>query len=711
MKPIIIICLCFGVVQLNANESIARKWNEVLLEAIRNDFARPTVHARNLFHISAGMYDAWSMYDPTSTHYFLNGDNEIIQCEVGDFTPNKSVKEARNETISYVAYNLIKHRFLFSPGVFETYKLADSLMSALGYDKDFTSMDYHSGSPAALGNYIAECIIQYGLKDGSNEENDYENQFYEPINPPLLPDEPGNPDIVDPNRWQPLTLEVNIDQSGNEIPATADFLSPEWGNVKPFSLSSDQMEIFERGSDKYHVFLDPGSPPYIDNESGEYYKWGFSMVSTWSSHLDPTDGVIWDISPGSIGNIQAYPNDYEEFSDFYNYEQGGDPGLGHSINPVSNQPYPQQLVPRGDYTRVLAEFWADGPDSETPPGHWFTILNYVSDHPLLEKKIRGIGKEVSDLEWDIKSYFLLGGTMHDVAITSWSLKGYYDYIRPISALRYMSDQGQSTDETLSNYNENGIPLVEGFVEVVSETDPLAGASGENIGKIKLYAWKGPAFINDPEIDEAGVDWILAENWWPYQRPSFVTPPFAGYVSGHSTYSQAAAVVLTSLTGDGYFPGGVGEFIAAQNEFLVFEEGPSVDVVLQWATYKDAADQCSLSRIWGGIHPPADDIPGRKIGMLIGHQAFDYAIKFFDGLTTGLQANNQFIIYPNPVKDFISLKGLSEHSTIHIRDVSGRSISKRSINPNDKIDISSLPSGIYVLEVFESNKSQTYRFIK
>ena len=40
--------------------SVGRAWNDVLLEAIRNDFARPTVHARNLFHISAAMYDAWS---------------------------------------------------------------------------------------------------------------------------------------------------------------------------------------------------------------------------------------------------------------------------------------------------------------------------------------------------------------------------------------------------------------------------------------------------------------------------------------------------------------------------------------------------------------------------------------------------------------------------------------------------------------------------
>ena len=56
-------------------QSVARIWNEVILEAIRNDFARPTVHARNLFHLSAGMYDAWAVFDDKSETYFLNKTN------------------------------------------------------------------------------------------------------------------------------------------------------------------------------------------------------------------------------------------------------------------------------------------------------------------------------------------------------------------------------------------------------------------------------------------------------------------------------------------------------------------------------------------------------------------------------------------------------------------------------------------------------------
>ena len=46
--------------------SAARRWMEVLLQAVRDDFARPTVHARNLFHLSAAMYDAWAAWSETA---------------------------------------------------------------------------------------------------------------------------------------------------------------------------------------------------------------------------------------------------------------------------------------------------------------------------------------------------------------------------------------------------------------------------------------------------------------------------------------------------------------------------------------------------------------------------------------------------------------------------------------------------------------------
>jgi hypothetical protein len=439
------------------------------------------------------------------------------------------------------------------------------------------------------------------------------------------------------------------------------------------------------------------------------YKWGFSLVAAWSSHLDPADGVMIDISPASLGNLSSdtFPHTFEEFKSFYDYDNGSDPSTGRALNPKTQLPYEPQMVLRGDFTRVLAEYWADGPDSETPPGHWFTILNYVNDQPELKKKFKGKGDVLSDLEWDVKAYFILGGTMHDVAVTAWGLKGYYDYVRPISAIRYMADRGQSSDPNLPSYHPNGLPLSPGLIEIIYEDDPLAGAFGEYIGKIKVYSWRGPSFIIDPNEDVAGVGWIVAEEWFPYQRPSFVTPPFAGYVSGHSTFSRAAAEVLTMLTNDPFFPGGLGSFEAPANTFLKFEKGPSASLQLQWATYRDASDQTSLSRIWGGIHPPIDDIPGRIIGARVGVEAFAFAERYFTKKLANVGA-----IFPNPAEDILSVLYETEKVvTISIYDILGREILTILVefdeNYQCSLDVSQLTQGVYFILLRDSNNEQLF----
>ncbi len=651
--------LLVSIMSLQANaqkHSVAHKWSEVLLQAIREDFARPTVHARNLFHTSIVMYDAWVIFDTTNTAktYLLGNTLNNFECDFDKSIatdPNlDDLQAAREMAISYAAFRLLRHRFRNSPGRLNSLPRFDSLMIAFGYDRNFGSTFYANGNPAAIGNYIAKCMIDYGLQDGANESGSYRNTFYQPVNEPFSPFLPGNPEIDDPNRWQPLLLNISVDQSGNPLPSGETIaLSPEWGITLPFSLSPLELNIYERDGDEYYVYKDPGSPPYMNFDEPDSlsnpYRWGNELVLVWSSHLDPADGVMIDISPGAFGNNKQLPPTIKDYEIYYDFYEGGDIGRGHELNPSTGEPYEPNIVPRGDYTRVLAEFWADGPDSETPPGHWFSILNYVNDHELFEKRYRGEGEILDDLEWDVKAYFLMGGAMHDCAVAAWGLKGWYDYIRPVSAIRMMADRGQCTDANKISYDAFGIDLIEGYIELVEEGDDMAGNNNEDVGKIKVKTWKGPDYIDEPETDKAGVDWILAENWWPYQRPSFVTPPFAGYVSGHSTFSRAAAEVLTILTGDAYFPGGMGEFAVKKNEFLVFEEGPSVDFTLQWATYRDASDQTSLSRIWGGIHPPADDIPGRLIGEEIGTEVFDFAEQFFfadvdkDGYNATIDCND------------------------------------------------------------------------
>jgi hypothetical protein len=118
------------------------------------------------------------------------------------------------------------------------------------------------------------------------------------------------------------------------------------------------------------------------------------------------------------------------------------------------------------------------------------------------------------------------------------------------------------------------------------------------------------------------------------RPDFVTPPFAGYISGHSTLTRAGAEVLTMLTGSPYFPDGMYQFFAEKDNFLVYEKGPSANVTLQWATYYDMADAAGISRLWGGVHPPVDDINGRKVGAEVGVQAFNESMQYFDNRPVG-----------------------------------------------------------------------------
>ena len=622
--------------EIKAQHSVARDWTELLLDGIRNDFARPTVHARNLYHCSMAMYDAWALYDTTGIPetVLIGQTRDGFTCPISPFPMPLDIEAARHEAISYAMYRIMRHRFANSPGNAVINNLITTYMFQNGYTTANISPNYLSGDPAMLGNYIAQCVINYGNGDNSNESLQYANQFYQPVNDPLVMAFTGNPDIMDYNRWQPLTLNVFIDQSGNVIPFnTPDFLSPEWGKVEPFALKNSDLTINTRGGGDYWVYHDPGPPPYLDtmNVGGlsEEYKWGFGLVSKWASHLDPADGVFIDISPGAQGNLEIsdYPTTITGLRNFYQ-DNGGDISTGRPMNPKTGMPYEPNIVPRGDYARVLAEFWADGPDSETPPGHWFDILNHIMDEPEYEKKYAGIGEDMNELAYDVQAYLTLAGAMHDCAITAWGIKGWYDYLRPVSAIRAMAELGQSSDPSLSNFHPGGMILDPGYVEVIEPGDPLAGFMNENLGKIKIKSWLGPDFIGNPLNSTAGVGWMLAEEWYPFQRPTFVTPNFAGYVSGHSTYSRAAAEVLTLLTGDEYFPGGMGVFYAERNEFLVFEDGPSMDIQLQWATYRDASDQTSLSRIWGGIHPPVDDVPGRLIGIEIGIDAFHYAKEYF-----------------------------------------------------------------------------------
>jgi len=142
-----------------------------------------------------------------------------------------------------------------------------------------------------------------------------------------------------------------------------------------------------------------------------------------------------------------------------------------------------------DRQKVIAQYWADGPNSELPPGHWCLFAGFVSR------------RDRHDLDADVVMFFALTNALLDAAIETWHVKRGYDYVRPITAIREL----------------------------------FAGR--------RIRAWDGPG--RDGELIDGG-------RWQPYQEATVVTPPFAEYPSGHSAFSAAAAEVLRRSTGSDDF---------------------------------------------------------------------------------------------------------------------------------------------------------------
>lgn len=581
--------------------SVARQWDEEILAAIRIDLPRPPVHAKNLYYMAAAMWDAWAAYDDVADQV-LHAESAVAADPERD----------REIAISFAAYRVLSHLYRLSVNAPTSQVHLTRRFNQLGLDKHFTTTV--GSAPAALGNRIAATVIAHGLGDGSNEADNYRDPTYAPINEPLIVKLPGTDPtlpgtvMVDPNRWQPLALDFQVSQNGIPLPNRVQaFVGSQWNAVIPFALTRD---------DPDDVYIDPGPPPQIGGAGDGEFKAGVAQLIEFSHQLDPTNPATIDISPASWGNNPLGTND----------------GTGYPLNPVTGQPYAPHVVKRADFSRVLAEFWADGPESETPPGHWNVVANYVSDQPSTVKRIGGTGPVVNDLEWDVKLYLAMNGAVHDAAIACWGIKRKYDSVRPISQVRYLGGLGQSSDPLGPSFHPFGLPLVPGVIEVIT---PASSAPGERHaalaafeGEIAVNAWPGePA---NPATQFSPATWHRAKNWVAYQRKTFVTPPFAAYPSGHSTYSRASAEVMTAVTGSPYFPGGLGEFVAPANAYLKFEVGPTTDVHLQWATYYDAADQAGLSRLYGGIHPRVDDFTGRQVGSLVGTGAWARAVAHFDG---------------------------------------------------------------------------------
>lgn len=182
------------------------------------------------------------------------------------------------------------------------------------------------------------------------------------------------------------------------------------------------------------------------------------------------------------------------------------------------------------------------------------------------------------LNEDAKLFFALENALFDVSIAVWYFKREFESVRPITAIHFL-------------FNDKDVK-----------------------------AWAGPGL---------GTRIIQGEDWKSY----IPTPSFPEFVSGHSTFSAAAAAVLRLFTGSDRFDNSA--VVPKGSSFVEPGIAPTKDVTLSWKTFTQAANQAGISRRYGGIHFKDGDYAGRKLGKQIGKNAFRKAQFFFDG---GINSN-------------------------------------------------------------------------
>ena len=98
--------------------------------------------------------------------------------------------------------------------------------------------------------------------------------------------------------------------------------------------------------------------------------------------------------------------------------------------------------------------------------------------------------------------------------------------------------------------------------------------------------------------------VINAEFDPKWMPFLQTPPFPEYTSGHSTISAAAAEALTSLFGD--------NVAFTDSTEYKYDHG-----VRKFSSFRQAALECSISRVYGGIHYQSGSDEGNLAGVRIG----------------------------------------------------------------------------------------------
>lgn len=367
-------------------------WNCELLQAVVDTRSAPTITARALAIVHTSMFDAWSPYDRDAIGTEPEGPGRRPSAEW--------TRDNKAEAASYAAYRSLLDLFPAEKALF------DSAMQQRGLDPANASVD--PSTAPGVGNLAAMAVLADRHHDGSNQLGDLHPGAYSDYTGYKAVNQPDQ--VSNPDHWQPLRIP---DGKGGFV--TQKYVTPQWGLVKPFALSSANELRSAEG------------PATHDQDRARYIRQARQIIE-----------------------------------------------LSASLT---------------DRRKMIAEYWALGPGSVTPPARWFEFAEYVS------------ARDYHTLDDDVKMFFVLGNAMLDASIACWDEKRAFDSERPITAIHYL----------------------------------YAGKP--------IRAWSGP-YQGTREID--GADWV------PYQEATVVTPAFPEFISGHSTFSAAGAEILRLWTGSDEF---------------------------------------------------------------------------------------------------------------------------------------------------------------
>ena len=234
-----------------------------------------------------------------------------------------------------------------------------------------------------------------------------------------------------------------------------------------------------------------------------------------------------------------------------------------------------------DGQKAAAEFWAEWGSSPAP--HLIELTKYVSDRNDLR------------IDDDVKLFFAVANAMLDASIASWDAKYAYDYVRPITAIHVLGDT------VITAWKPRSLP------EVLAYSTPEAAAAADGA-------------VAHP----AGIGAVAAADWEPY----LPTPAFPSYVSGHSTFCAAWARVMELAIGKPDF-----DFRTTMHHLYVEDRQLARPVTLDYPTFSFAAAACGMSRIWGGIHWPADNESGLELGRKVGEAVWQRYQQFAMGIAS------------------------------------------------------------------------------